>query len=94
MGLRWALRCAGVTLPVDQMVNTMSAVQLLPGQSPAVTCCVVCREVLAKLREWEATIKACQALGRDPLDTFELNFRFVGSPGASERERPCTAGLE
>ena len=39
------------------------------------------REVLAKLREWQATILACQAIGRDPLASFELNFRFVGAPG-------------
>ncbi len=51
------------------------AMRLLP-------CVSGCREVLAKLREWQATITACQALGRDPLETFELNFRFVGSPGA------------
>lgn len=55
---------------------------------------VVCREVLTKLREWEATIKACQALGRDPLETFELNFRFVGSPGALERKRPAQLGYD
>ena len=42
-----------------------------------------CQEVLAKLREWQATIHASQALGKDPLDSFELNFLFVGSPGMS-----------
>jgi hypothetical protein len=40
-----------------------------------------CQAVLGKLREWQATISAAQALGRDPLDSFELNFLFVGSPG-------------
>ncbi len=37
--------------------------------------------MLAKLRDWQATIQACQRLGRDPLQSFELNFRFVGAPG-------------
>lgn len=40
-----------------------------------------CKAVLAKLKEWQATIKASQALGKDPLSSFELNFTFVGSPG-------------
>eukprot|EP00775_Hariotina_reticulata_P004272 gene4272-4525_t len=40
-----------------------------------------CSTVLQKLREWQATIKASQALGKDPLDSFELNFTFVGAPG-------------
>jgi hypothetical protein len=43
---------------------------------------VGCQEVLAKLREWQATIKAARELGSDPLKSFELNFLFVGSPGA------------
>ena len=42
-----------------------------------------CKQVLEKLREWQATIKASQRLGKNPLDSFELNFLFVGSPGAS-----------
>ncbi len=36
---------------------------------------------MAKLKEWQATIKASQRLGKNPLDSFELNFLFVGSPG-------------
>lgn len=40
-----------------------------------------CEGVLAKLREWQATISASQELGLDPLDSFELNFMFVGAPG-------------
>ncbi|KXZ51992.1 hypothetical protein GPECTOR_10g1014 [Gonium pectorale] len=36
------------------------------------------------LREWQATIRACQAVGRDPLQSFELNFRFVGAPGTGK----------
>eukprot|EP00882_Tetradesmus_deserticola_P018221 GHRQ01019564.1.p2 GENE.GHRQ01019564.1~~GHRQ01019564.1.p2 ORF type:complete len:101 (-),score=44.84 GHRQ01019564.1:328-630(-) len=42
---------------------------------------VGCMSVLAKLKEWQATIAASQALGKDPLDSFELNFTFVGAPG-------------
>lgn len=38
-------------------------------------------QVLAKLREWQSTIQAAQALGQDPLKSFELNFLFTGSPG-------------
>ncbi|KAJ9508188.1 hypothetical protein QJQ45_021542, partial [Haematococcus lacustris] len=45
---------------------------------------VGCKEVLAKLREWQATIKASQRMGKDPLDSFELNFRFVGAPGTGK----------
>ena len=41
----------------------------------------LCREVLAHLKKLEATIKGCQRLGKDPLTSLELNFRFVGSPG-------------
>jgi hypothetical protein len=37
--------------------------------------------VLEKLREWQATIKGSQLLGKNPLDSFELNFLFTGSPG-------------
>ncbi|GFR50032.1 hypothetical protein Agub_g12193 [Astrephomene gubernaculifera] len=43
-----------------------------------------CREVLSKLREWQATILGCQAVGRDPLQVVELNFRFVGAPGTGK----------
>ncbi|KAG2495742.1 hypothetical protein HYH03_006339 [Edaphochlamys debaryana] len=45
---------------------------------------VGCRAVLQKLREWQATITACQALGRDPLQAVELNFRFTGAPGTGK----------
>jgi hypothetical protein len=38
-------------------------------------------QVLGKLREWQATIKASQLLGKNPLESFELNFLFTGSPG-------------
>ena len=41
----------------------------------------VCRDVLGQLRKWQAIIKQCQKMGRDPLQSVELNFRFVGAPG-------------
>jgi len=55
-----------------------------------------CKSLLAKLRRSEATIKASQALGKDPLDSFELNFTFVGAPGESEAAdvlRACHPGI-
>lgn len=39
---------------------------------------------MQKLKEYQATIKASQKLGRDPLSSFELNFLFVGSPGTGK----------
>jgi len=41
-------------------------------------------QVLAKLKEWQSTIKASTRMGKDPLDSFELNFMFVGSPGEED----------
>lgn len=38
---------------------------------------VGCKEVLEKLKEWQATISTSQRLGLDPLQNFELNFRSV-----------------
>lgn len=40
-----------------------------------------CYGVMAKLREWQATIQASMDMGLDPLANMELNFLFVGSPG-------------
>lgn len=45
---------------------------------------VGCKEVLHKLKEYQATITASQQLGMDPLQSFELNFLFVGSPGTGK----------
>lgn len=45
---------------------------------------VGCKEVMLKLKEFQATIKASQRLGMDPLSSFELNFLFVGSPGTGK----------
>lgn len=41
---------------------------------------VGCEKVLSKLFEWQATIQAARYLGRDPLNNFGMNFRFVGAP--------------
>ncbi|KAG1673297.1 hypothetical protein FOA52_002577 [Chlamydomonas sp. UWO 241] len=46
--------------------------------------------VLAKLAECRATIEGCKRLGKDPLSTMELNFRFVGVPGTG---KTTSAGL-
>lgn len=61
-----------------------------------------CQSVLAKIKEWQATITASQKMGMDPLESFELNFLFVGSPGACvlcvdvlfERVHVCAARVE
>lgn len=47
------------------------------------TACVPCQVFVCTLqvRGWRATIKASIDLGKDPLDSFELNFLFTGSPG-------------
>ncbi|MEW5313864.1 MAG: hypothetical protein WDW38_005396 [Sanguina aurantia] len=45
---------------------------------------VGCKSVLEKLKEYQSTITASQQLGKDPLDSFELNFLFVGSPGTGK----------
>lgn len=37
--------------------------------------------MLGKLKEWQATIRASQRLGKDPPDSFEMNFLFTGAPG-------------
>jgi hypothetical protein len=42
---------------------------------------VGCEGVLDKLREWQDTIKVARWMGQDPLESFELNFLFVGPPG-------------
>lgn len=40
-----------------------------------------CTAVMNKLKEWQSTIEMSKRLGKDPLESFELNFRFVGPPG-------------
>lgn len=45
---------------------------------------VGCEALRDRIKGWRATIRANQQRGRDPLDTFELNFLFTGSPGRSE----------
>ncbi|KAL6759018.1 P-loop containing nucleoside triphosphate hydrolase protein, partial [Haematococcus lacustris] len=45
---------------------------------------VGCEKVLAKLREWKATINASQRVGNKPLDSFEFNLLFVGGPGTGK----------
>ncbi|GFH06095.1 NFX1-type zinc finger-containing protein 1, partial [Haematococcus lacustris] len=45
---------------------------------------VGCEKVLAKLREWKATINASQRVGNKPSDSFEFNLLFVGGPGTGK----------
>lgn len=42
---------------------------------------VGCENIIAKLREYQQTIKAAKRLGKDPKTFIEYNFLFVGSPG-------------
>jgi hypothetical protein len=53
----------------------MTCTRLCPAAAAAAP------QVLEKLREWQATIKGSQLLGKNPLESFELNFLFTGSPG-------------
>ncbi|KAG2492324.1 hypothetical protein HYH03_009275 [Edaphochlamys debaryana] len=78
-GVSAAQRAQAVPLAEDFLPPT-------PGGDPADIFgdLIGCREVLQKLREWRATITACQALGRDPLQAVELNFRFTGAPGTGK----------
>jgi hypothetical protein len=47
-----------------------------------------CRDMRAKLQEWEATIKVSKAQGADPIKAgLEMNFLFVGSPGKPRKVR-------
>jgi hypothetical protein len=58
-------------------VDVLSASLLFMGTQ-------LCSEVLNELRKMEATILGCKRMGKDPLSSLELNFRFVGSPGVWE----------
>ena len=45
---------------------------------------VGCDGIVSKLRELQATIAVSQELGQDPLEHFEMNFLFLGSPGTGK----------
>lgn len=84
-----AERAAAAPAPEDFMseADVAAAAARAAGKAGAASEAVFadligCKSVLAKLKEWQATITASQALGKDPLDSFELNFTFVGAPGA------------
>ncbi len=47
------------------------------------------REVLAKMKQIEANVKMAKKKGKDPLESMELNFRFVGAPGTGEKVSHC-----
>lgn len=62
--------------------SDLAAAAAGPGGASAVFADLIgCKAVLEKLQEWQATITACQRMGKDPLESFELNFAFVGAPG-------------
>jgi hypothetical protein len=83
-------RAAAPPAPVDFMTeadaaNAAAAAAGKGDGSEAIFADLIgCQAVLDKLKEWQATIKASQALGKDPLSSFELNFTFVGSPGGHD----------
>jgi hypothetical protein len=88
--LTTAERAAATPVPEDFMsdADAAAAAARAAGKAGAASEAVFadligCKSVLAKLKEWQATITASQALGKDPLDSFELNFTFVGAPGGS-----------
>jgi hypothetical protein len=51
---------------------------------------VGCSSVLAKLQEWRAIIEMAKRTSSEPLQSMELNFLFVGSPGACAAAQRCT----
>jgi hypothetical protein len=88
--LTTAERAAATPVPEDFMsdADAEAAAARAAGKAGAASETVFadligCKSVLAKLKEWQATITASQALGKDPLDSFELNFTFVGAPGGT-----------
>jgi len=70
--------------PADFMTEADAAAAAAGGAATAANVfadLIGCQSVLEKVKEWQATITASQRLGKDPLESFELNFLFVGSPG-------------
>lgn len=94
-------RSAALPAPEDFLTEADAAAAAAGGAASAAGVfadLVGCKSVLEKLKEWQATITASQKLGVDPLESFELNFLFVGSPGAAcsqqgGRHSPCVACL-
>ncbi|KAL6759019.1 P-loop containing nucleoside triphosphate hydrolase protein [Haematococcus lacustris] len=90
VAMRMEARMQGMSDAARAAAQPVAADFLPPGDAKAVRAdqvfkdLVGCKEALAKLKEWQATIKASQRMGKDPLDSFELNFRFVGAPGTGK----------
>jgi hypothetical protein len=93
--LRMESRCKDLTpseraeatpAPEDFLTEADAAVAAAGGAATASSVfadLIGCKSVLSKIGEWQATIKASQKMGVDPLESFELNVAFVGSPGVS-----------
>jgi hypothetical protein len=84
MHLSPAERSEALPAPEDFMTEADAAVAAAGGAGAAAGVfadLIGCKSVLAKLKEWQATITASQKRGRDPLESFELNLLFTGSPG-------------
>lgn len=82
-----AERSAALPAPVDFLTDADAAAAAAGGAGAAANIfadLIGCQSVLGKLKEWQAIIKASQGLGLNPLESFELNFLFVGSPGGSQ----------
>lgn len=88
-GLDPSQRATATPQPEDFDPDLASKGDISGGADPAgiFSDLVGCQEVLARLQEWQATISACQALGKDPLESMELNFLFVGAPGGLRQGR-------
>ncbi|GFH21452.1 NFX1-type zinc finger-containing protein 1, partial [Haematococcus lacustris] len=85
VAMRMEARMQGLSDAARAAAQPVAADFLPPEDAKAVRADQVFKDlVLAKLKEWQATIKASQRMGKDPLDSFELNFRFVGAPGTGK----------